>query len=36
VVYLVGRVDGHLLAFGGYGLPPREDGVWTLCWGIVT
>lgn len=34
-VYLVGRINGVLVAAGGHSPDPGRSGVWTLCWGMV-
>ncbi|MGW0518871.1 MULTISPECIES: GNAT family N-acetyltransferase [unclassified Crossiella] len=34
-VYLVGRINGALVAAGGHAPDLAQPGVWTLCWGMV-
>ncbi|MBP2474766.1 ribosomal protein S18 acetylase RimI-like enzyme [Crossiella equi] len=33
--YLVGRINGALVAAGGHAPARDRPGVWTLCWGMV-
>ena len=33
--YLVGRIDGEIVAAGGYAEDQSQAGVWVLCWGMV-
>ena len=33
--YLVGRLDGKVIAAGGYAEDGRGTGSWILCWGMV-
>jgi GNAT superfamily N-acetyltransferase len=33
--YLVGGIDGEVIAAGGYAEDRTESGTWILCWGMV-
>ena len=33
--YLVGRIDGDVIAAGGYAEDRSQAGAWVLCWGMV-
>ena len=35
VEYLVGRIDGDVIAAGGYAEDRSQAGAWVLCWGMV-